>query len=93
MRDIKVKVDSIRLATLLMRCAGEWCLIPESARAQFASEQPKAVFRRLCETPPDIVYYKLTHRHPKASSAEALAIFDEMLKKRVDELSGKDLTK
>lgn len=89
MKTLKVKVDSIKLATLLMRRPGQWCMIPESAHAQFMSEQPRAVFCRLHETPPDIIYYKLTHRHPKTSSAAALAIFDEMLKRRITELGGK----
>ena len=93
MKTLRVKIDSIRLATLLMRRLGQWCLIPESAREQFAAEQPRAVFGRLCETPPDLVYYKLTHRHPKASSSAALEIFDETLKKRLAELGGKELAK
>ena len=68
-------------------------MIPESARAQVALEQPRVVFSRLHETPPDIVYYKLTHKHPKTSSVEALAIFDEVLKRRITELGGKAAVK
>ena len=93
MKTLQVKVDSVKLATLLMRRPGQWCMIPESARAQFALEQPRVVFSRLHETPPDIVYYKLTHKHPKTSSVEALAIFDEVLKRRITELGGKAAVK
>lgn len=93
MKNLRVKIDSIRLATLLMRRAGEWCLIPESARAQFEGEQPNAVFCRLCETPPELVYYKLTHRHPKPSATAALEIFDEALKKHLAELGRKEAAK
>lgn len=93
MKTLKVKVDSVRLATTLMRLPGQWCLIPESARQQFVQEQPRVAFSRLHETPPDIVYYKLTHRHPKTSSIEALSIFDDVLKRRVAELGGKAAVK
>ena len=93
MKTLQVKVDSVKLATRLMRRPGQWCMIPDSARAQFALEQPRVVFSRLLETPPDIVYYKLTHKHPKTSSVEALAIFDEVLKRRITELGGKAAVK
>ncbi|MDO5114885.1 MAG: LysR family transcriptional regulator [Synergistaceae bacterium] len=83
---LKVRVDSLKLATSLMHRAGQWCMIPQSAIEQFAKESPSAVFHRLSDSPPDIIYYKLTHRYPKSSSIPALTIFDELLRKHVDGL-------
>ena len=68
-------------------------MIPESAAEQFRKESPKAVFQKIYDSPPDIVYYKLTHRYPKSSSIPGLAIFDEVLKQRIAELTGKEKEK
>lgn len=86
MKSLKVKIDSVKLATSLMKRPGQWCMIPESAVVQFRTEAPSAVIQKLHETPPDIVYYKLTHRFPKSSAVAGLAIFDALLKKKTAEL-------
>lgn len=83
------KADSPGLAARLMRRAGEWCIAPESARELFAREVPGARFRALRESPPELVYYKLTHKSPKAASVEALAVFDDALKRRAAALAAK----
>lgn len=75
-----VKLDSEELASVLMNRPGDWCIIPESAEEKFSMEAPRAVFRRLYDSPPDIVYYKLTHKYPKASSVPGLAVFDDVVK-------------
>lgn len=86
MKSLKVKIDSVKLATSLMKRPGQWCMIPESAVVQFRAEAPSAVIQKLHETPPDIIYYKLTHRFPKSSAVAGLAIFDDLLKKKTAEL-------
>lgn len=74
-----VKLDSMNLATMLMSRPGQWCMIPESGIGQFRKESPHAVFQKLHDAPPDIVYYKLTHRYPKSSSLPGIRIFDKVL--------------
>ena len=93
LKSFKVKLDSVNLVTSLMKHPGQWCMIPESAAEQFSKESPKAVFQKIYDSPPDIVYYKLTHRYPKSSSIPGLAIFDEVLKQRIAELTGKEKEK
>ncbi|MEG1824233.1 MAG: LysR family transcriptional regulator [Cloacibacillus sp.] len=83
MKFFKVKLDSLSLAVMLMKLPGQWCIIPESAKEQFGRELPQAIFQKLSDPPPSLVYYKLTHRYPKSSSVPGLTIFDEVLKQRV----------
>lgn len=75
-----VKLDSMNLATMLMTRPGQWCMIPESGVEQFRRESPHAVFQKLHDGPPDITYYELTHRYPKASSLPGIKIFDKILR-------------
>ena len=84
-KSFRVKVDSVGLLTSLMKHPGQWCVVPASAEVQFRRELPCAVFQRLYDSPPDLVYYKLTHRYPKSSAVPGLTIFGEMLKAKFSE--------
>lgn len=75
-----VKLDSMNLATMLMSRPGQWCMIPESGIEQFRRDTPRAVFQKLKDPPPDIVYYELKHRYPKSSSLPGIGVFDKILK-------------
>ncbi|MEG2183389.1 MAG: LysR family transcriptional regulator [Cloacibacillus sp.] len=93
LKSLKVRVDCVKIVTSLMRRPGQWCIIPESAVNQFARETPNAVFQTLCESPPDIVYYKLTHRCPKMSSEPCLEIFNGVLQKHIAYLNSQKQNK
>jgi hypothetical protein len=41
----------------------------------------RIVFQKISEAPPDLVYYKITHRYPRASALPGLSIFDEVVQK------------
>ena len=81
----RVRVNSVIVAASLMRCPGNWCMIPESAKDAVRRQIPDAVFHRVMDPPPALICYKLTHRYPKSSAVPGIAIFEEVLKKRVSE--------
>ena len=41
----------------------------------------RIVFQRISEAPPDLLYYRITHRYPRASALPGLAIFDEIVQR------------
>lgn len=82
-KSFRVKLDSVKLLPSLMTRPGQWCIVPESSEDLFRSECPSAVVQNMTDYPPDLVYYKITHRYPKAGSVPALTIFDEVLRDRM----------
>lgn len=77
-RTVKMRHDSVNLMGGLMSKPGQWCMIPESAVPYLALNKPDIVFQSVSEEPPELIYYKLTHRYPKASALPGLLIFDEI---------------
>ncbi len=84
-KSCRVTVNSVLLAASVMKRPGSWCMIPESAKDAFRRQLPEAVFQKVMDPPPALVYYKLTHRYPKSSAVPGLTIFEEVLKQRVSE--------
>jgi len=80
-RTVKMRLDSVILMGQLMRQPGQWCMVPRSDIETLKLANRRIVFQNMTETPPDIIYYKITHRYPKASAMPGLMIFDEIAQK------------
>jgi DNA-binding transcriptional LysR family regulator len=80
-RTVKMRIDSVNLMGELMRQPGQWGIVPQSDIEQLKTINRHMVFQTMTETPPDIIYYKITHRYPKASALPGLLIFDEVAQK------------
>ncbi len=81
MRSVKMRLDSVNLVAVIMVKPGQWCMVPRTATEHLSFWNKNIVFQDIAETPPDLIYYKITHRHPKASAIPGLIIFDEIAKK------------
>jgi DNA-binding transcriptional LysR family regulator len=81
MRSVKMRLDSVNLVAVMMVKPGQWCLVPRSAVKYLSFWNKKIVFQDISDAPPDLIYYKITHRCPKASAIAGLALFDETAKK------------
>ncbi|MDY0284381.1 MAG: hypothetical protein RBQ82_07725, partial [Synergistaceae bacterium] len=57
----------------------QWCMVPCSAMEELKAVNERIVFQKISEAPPDLVYYKITHRYPRASALPGLSIFDEVV--------------
>ena len=77
-----IRIDSVNLAASLISKPGQWCIIPQSEKGVFEKSAVSVVFHSITEHPPDLIYYKLTHRSPKVTSLPGLAIFNEVSSKR-----------
>ena len=80
-RTAKMRLDSVNLVGLFMDEPGQWCMVPCSAVEELKLINERIVFQRISEDPPDLVYYKITHRYPRTSALPGLSIFDEVVKK------------
>ena len=76
-----MRLDSVNLVGSYMDKPGQWCMVPCSAVEELKLVNERIVFQRISEDPPDLVYYKITHRYPRTSALPGLSIFDEVVKK------------
>jgi DNA-binding transcriptional LysR family regulator len=81
-RSVKMRLDSVNLVSAIMVLPGQWCMVPESAVARIKRDNKKVKIQNIVDPPPDLIYYKLTHRYPKASAQQGLEIFDEVAARR-----------
>lgn len=72
-------VDTLLLVRNLLQDDRQWAIIPESS-VPFMLERGLAV-QDLTPPPPDRLSYKLTHRYPKSTTAEALEILDRQIER------------
>lgn len=80
-RSVKLRLDSAALVSTIMVHPGDWCMVPRSAIKRLQTENSRLVFQNIADPPPDLRYYKITHRYPKASAIPGLEIFDEEARK------------
>jgi len=80
-RTAKMRHDSVNLVSVFMDEPGQWCMVPCSAMEELKLANDKFVFQKISEAPPDLIYYKITHRYPRASALPGLLIFDEVVRK------------
>jgi DNA-binding transcriptional LysR family regulator len=80
-RTAKMRLDSVNLVGAFMDKPGQWCMVPCSAMEELKTVNERIVFQKISEAPPDLVYYKITHRYPRASALPGLSIFDEVVQK------------
>ena len=78
-RTAKMRLDSVNLVGAFMDKPGQWCMVPCSAMEELKVGNDRIVFQKISEAPPDLVYYKITHRYPRASALPGLSIFDEVV--------------
>lgn len=79
------------LAPNLMIRAGQWAVVPRCVKPHFMGRGKNMNFYRLSEPIPPITFYKLTHRNPKLSAMQGLAILDKILARREGEKRRGDL--
>ena len=80
-RTAKMRLDSVNLVGSFMDKPGQWCMVPCSAMEELKLGNDRIVFQRISEAPPDLLYYRITHRYPRASALPGLAIFDEIVQR------------
>ena len=78
---IKMRLDSVNLISKLFTKPGQWCMVPLSTAGLLKAGNDKIILQRITEEPPSLMYYKLTHRCPKACAIPGLEIFDEVSRK------------
>ncbi len=74
----RVHLDTAQLIQNLLQDDNFWAIVPLSV-AKNALKQGNFCICYLSEQPPERIVYKLTHKYPKASTVEALRIFDSYL--------------
>jgi len=80
-RSVKLRLDSAALVSTIMVSPGQWCMVPRSAIRRLYAENNKIIFQNIADPPADLLYYKITHRYPKASAIPGLEIFEAEAKK------------
>lgn len=81
---IPVELLTTYLAPNLMIRTGQWSIIPRCVGPHFAGRGKHLNFYRMNEPIPSLTFYKLTHRSPKLSAMQGLAILDKILAQRKD---------
>jgi len=79
----KIKLESAQLIFTLLQHPLQWAIVPKWI-AKFALNEGRFSYYQLSDPPPDIVCYKLTHKHPKPSTLQSLAILDHYLDLLID---------
>ncbi len=74
----RTRLDTAQLILSFLSKADQWAIVPHSV-AKTALRAGNFNIFTLAEAPPERVCYKLTHKHPKASSTESIAIFNQIL--------------
>ena len=62
-------------------------IVPHSF-ANLAQQQRNFAIQQLLDPPPERIVYTLTHRQPKASSQESIAVFNQYLYSELERLEG-----
>ncbi|MDR3565276.1 MAG: LysR family transcriptional regulator [Negativicutes bacterium] len=71
-------LDTAQLVLSFLSKANQWAIVPQSVATTALTTGNFRIFQ-LAEAPPERVFYKLTHKYPKASAMESMAIFDQYL--------------
>lgn len=74
----RTEVDTAQLALGMLKEIGQWSIVPLSVAKKALSNGNFAIFY-LTEAPPERICYIIKHKYPKASTIEALKIFDQYL--------------
>lgn len=82
---VPVELLTTYLAPNLMIRTGQWAIVPRCVKPHFAGRGKPLNFYRLNEPIPSLTFYKLTHRSPKLSAIQGLAILDKTLAQRKGE--------
>jgi DNA-binding transcriptional LysR family regulator len=74
----RIKLESAQLIFTLLQDPLQWAIVPMWI-AKSALKEGRFSYYQLSDPPPDIVCYKLTHKYPKPSTIQSLAILDHYL--------------
>lgn len=74
----ELHVDTAALILQLMEEPEAWSIVPLSMAQEFQRLQQFQLYS-LREEPPERIIYKLTHKYPRAGSAEAIALLEKYL--------------
>ena len=83
----RIMLDSAQLILSCAKSPNEWAIVPHSFAHQ-AQEQKRFVIQELLDQPPERIVYILTHRNPKASSQQSIAVFNQCLDSVLGKLAG-----
>lgn len=86
-------LDTAQLILSFLSKGNQWAIVPQSVAKTALATGNFSIFN-LVEAPPERICYKLTHKYPKVSAMDSMAIFDKYLKillhqefSQVDELN------
>lgn len=79
----RIKLESAQLIFTLLQHPLQWSIVPLWI-AKSALKEGNFSYYQLSDPPPDIVCYKLTHKYPKPSTLQSLAILDHYLNLLID---------
>jgi DNA-binding transcriptional LysR family regulator len=74
----RIKLESAQLLFTLLQHPLQWAIVPMWI-AKSALKEGRFSYYHLSDPPPDIICYKLTHKYPKPSTLQSLAILDHYL--------------
>lgn len=74
----RVQVDTSQLILSFMHDPDQWSIVPLSVAKAAQAKNDISIFR-LSPAPPERICYKLTHKHPKATTLQALEVFNAHL--------------
>lgn len=74
----RIRLDNVHLLTTFLYHERQWAIVPQSVANTAITSHNFYTFH-LSEAPPDRICYKLTHKHPKASSSASLKVLDHYL--------------
>ncbi|MDR3564299.1 MAG: LysR family transcriptional regulator [Negativicutes bacterium] len=75
----QINLDSANLIFHVLRDPRQWVIVPLWV-AKAALKRNCYSIRTLSPTPPNLVCYRITHKYPKASTLQSIAILDHYLK-------------
>lgn len=76
---VPIELLTTYLAPNLMIRKGQWTIVPKCVQPHFEGKGKHLNFYRMNESIPPLTFYKLTHRNPKLSAMQGLAILDKLL--------------
>lgn len=88
----RIYLDTAQLIQNLLKDDNFWAIVPLSV-AKNALKLGNFSICYLSEQPPERVVYKLTHKYPKASTVEALKVFDTYLQEVLEIFHNQNLDK
>jgi len=81
---VPVELLTTYLAPNLMIRAGQWSIVPRCVKPHFEGRGKNLNFYRMDEPIPPLTFYKITHRTPKPSALQGLAILDKLLAQKME---------